>query len=101
MAVYSSGTELVWREVEAGRLPSPRMGSQATLVNGVLFLVGGYSYYDYDEDEGTEEIDFLSAILSWDPVSMSWQEAGRLAVPRADHAAVAVSHEVVTAYCQV
>ena len=99
MAVYSSGTELVWREVEAGRLPSPRVGSQATLVNGVLFLVGGYSYYDYDE--GTEEVDLPSAILSWDPVSMSWQEAGRLAVPRADHAAVAVSHEVVAAYCQV
>ena len=51
--------------------------------------------------EETEEVDLLSAILSWDPVSMSWQEAGRLAVPRADHAAVAVSHEVVTAYCQV
>ena len=100
MAVYSSGTELVWREVEAGQLPSPRMGSQATLVNGVLFLVGGYSHYDYDEDEGPE-VDLLSAILSWDPVSMSWQEAGRLAVPRADHAAVAVSHEVVAAYCQV
>ena len=101
MAVYSSGTELVWREVEAGRLPSPRMGSQATLVNGVLFLVGGYSYYDYDEDEETDEVDLLSDILSWDPVSMSWQEAGRLAVPRADHAVVAVSHEVVAAYCQV
>ena len=101
MAVYSSGTELVWREVEAGQLPSLRMGSQATLVNGVLFLVGGYSCYDYDEDEGTEEVDLLSAILSWDPVSMSWQEAGRLAVPRADHAAVAVPHEVVAAYCQV
>ena len=77
------------------------MASQATLVNGVLFLVGGYSYYDYDEDEGTEEVDLLSATLSWDPVSMSWQEAGRLAVPRADHAVVAVSHEVVAAYCQV
>ena len=49
MAVYSSGTELVWRVVEAGQLPSPRVGSQATLVNGVLFLVGGYSYYDHDE----------------------------------------------------
>ena len=101
MAVYSSGTELVWREVEAGQLPTPRMGSQATLVNGVLFLVGGYSHDHYDEDEETEEVDLLSAILSWDPVSMSWQEAGRLAVPRADHAAVAVSHEVVAAYCQV
>ena len=41
------------------------MGSQATLVNGVLFLVGGYSHDHYDEDEGTEEVDLLSAILSW------------------------------------
>ena len=55
----------------------------------------------YDEDEGTEEVDLPSAILSWDPVSMSWQEAGRLAVPRANHAAVAVPHEVVATYCQV
>ena len=67
----------------------------------MLFLVGGYNYYDYDEDEGTEEVHLLSAILSWDPVSTTWQEAGRLAVPRADHAVVAVSHEVVAAYCQV
>ena len=37
MAVYSSGSQLEWREVEGGQLPEPREGLRTTLV----FVSGG------------------------------------------------------------
>ena len=79
MAVYSSGSQLEWREVEGGQLPSPRYGLRATSVDGVLYVTGGY-------DGGNP----LTLIFSWDPVAESWQPAGELAVARDYHAAVAV-----------
>ena len=83
MAVYSSGGQLEWREVEGGELPSPRSALIATSINDVLFVSGGY-YGNY-----------LTSILSWDPVGESWQPAGELAVARNYHAAVAVPGSLV------
>merc|ERR1712110_1073623 len=36
VAVFSSGGQLEWREVEGGQLPEPRAGLQAFMVDGVL-----------------------------------------------------------------
>ena len=85
MAVYSSGGQLEWREVEGGQLPSPRWGLRATVVGDILFVTGGW-------DGG-----YLTSILSWDPVAESWQQAGNLAVARYYHAAVAVPKSVIGA----
>ena len=76
MAVYSTGGQLEWREVEGGELPSPRSSLQATLVGDLLFVTGGY------------DGDVLTSILSWDPVAETWQAAGDLAVARYYQAAV-------------
>ena len=40
--IYSSGSQLEWREVGGGQFPSPRMRLRATLVGDILFLAGGY-----------------------------------------------------------
>ena len=85
MAVYSSGSQLEWREVEGGQLPSPRFGLIATLVGDVLFVTGGL------DDNGAA----LTSILSWDPVGESWHPAGDLAVGRYYHAAVAVPTSLI------
>ena len=83
MAVYSSGGQLEWREVEGGELPSPRSGLRAASINDVLYVSGGY------------DGNYLTSILSWDPVGESWQPAGELAVAREYHAAVAVPASLV------
>ena len=85
MAVYTSGGQLEWREVESGELPQPRVGLRATLVDDVLFLTGGYD----------EDFNDATTILSWDAVAESWQPAGHLAVGRSHHAAVTVSKSVI------
>ena len=84
MAVYSSGSQLEWREVEGGQLPSPRVELRATSVGAILFATGGW--------DGNND---LTSILSWDPVAESWQPAGDLAVGREFHAAVAVPTSIV------
>ena len=83
MAVYSSGSQLEWREVEGGQLPEPRYGLRATSVGEILFVTGGYDGND------------LTSIPSWDPVAESWQQAGDLAVGRDSHAAVAVPTSLI------
>ena len=85
VAVFSSGSQLEWREVEGGQLPSQRSGPRATLVGEILFVTGG------KDGNGN----FLTSILSWDPVAESWQQAGDLAVGRRHHAAVAVPTSLV------
>ena len=85
MAVYSSGSQLEWREVEGGQLPQPRFALRASLVGDVLFVTGGID----------DDFNFLTSILSWDPVAESWQQAGDLAVARHYHAAVAVPTSLV------
>ena len=89
MAAYSSGSQLEWREVEGGQLPSPRYGLRASVVNAVLFVTGGW--------DNENDLDFgdLTSILSWDPVAESWQQVGDLAVARQTHAVVAVPKSVI------
>ena len=89
MAVYSSGSQLEWREVESGELPQPSAGLRVTLVGGILFVTGGL-------DHGNE----LASILAWDPVAESWQPAGRLAAARDLHAAVALPASTIVMYCR-
>ena len=84
MAAYSSGSQLEWREVEGGELPSPRSYLRATLVGDLLFVTGGLDGYNY-----------LTSILSWDPVGKTWQAAGDLAVARYFHAAVALPSSLI------
>ena len=87
VAVYSAGSPLVWREVDGGELPSPRYDLRATVVGEILHVSGGY-FYDVKDN-------YLTSVLSWNPASETWQEVGNLAVPRHDHAAVAVPAGVV------
>ena len=89
VAVYSTGSQLEWREVEGGELPSPRSSLRATLVSDLLFVTGGQ-----DDDHKS-----LTGILAWDPVGETWQAAGDLAVARSDHAAVALPSSLVD--CQL
>ena len=89
MAVYSSGSQLEWREVEGGELPSPRYGLQATLVGNILFVTGGF--------DGSND---LTSVLSWDSLDKSWQAAGNLDVGRRFHATVAISRSIVAPYCK-
>ena len=89
MAVYSSGSQLEWREVEGGELPSPRYGLRAALVGDILFVTGGL-----DDDYHA-----LTSILSWDPIAEYWLPAGDLVVGRNYHAAVAVLTSAV--FCDV
>ena len=87
MAVYSSGSQLEWREVEGGRLPQRRAALRATLLGEILFVSGG-------RDGGWNP---LTSILAWDPVAESWQPAGDLALARSSHATVAVPTSVIGA----
>ena len=89
VAIYSSGDQLEWREVNGGgQLPSPREGPRATLVNNVLYLTGGFT-----------SLNDITSVLAWDPVAEIWQPAGDLEVGRSYHAAVAVSAADVALYC--
>merc|ERR1712130_398489 len=88
VAVYSSGSQLKWREVEGGQLPEPRFGLRATSIGAVLYVSGGKDYNS------------LTSILSWDPATESWQPAGDLAAGRYYHAAVAVPASTIALYCK-
>ena len=86
VAVFSSGSQLEWREVEGGELPSPRRGMRATTVGEIINVSGG--------DDGNN---YLTSILSWDPVIESWKTAGNFALARASHAAVTIPASAVGA----
>jgi len=85
VAAYSSDGQLEWREVEGGQLPSPRLGLRASVIGDLLFVTGG--------EDG--DYNYVTSILSWDPVAESWQQAGNVAVARDLHAAVAVPTSLV------
>ena len=99
MAVYSSGSELEWRVVEGGQLPSALFWLRMTLVDQTLFVSGGYTLHDHN-DQTRPDYDYQTSILSWDPVAESWQPAGDLVVGRAAHAAVAVPRSTIAMYCK-
>lgn len=64
-----------------GRLAEPKFGLKATLVADILYVTGG-TYGSADQPE--------HLILSWDPVTESWQAAGDLVVGRYWHAALVI-----------
>ena len=76
--------------MEGGELPSPRTGLRATLVGDTLFVTAGFD--DAFNDH--------TSILSWDPVTESWQAAGDLAMERNAHAVVAVPTSTVAKFCR-
>jgi len=83
-AGYLDSTELMvdfkpWRP--AANLPSPRDGLRAASLDNKVFLFGGNSHSDLD------------SILSYEPDTDTWKEAGTMNVPRRDHA-VAVFPDV-------
>ena len=64
-----------------GGLPSARMGIRATKADGnTIFVTGGNNGYDAN---------YLTSILSWDPIAETWEPAGNLALARSYHAALA------------
>ena len=92
MAIYTDGvSQLEWREVDSGNLPTPRGYLKAATVDNIIFVTGGQ---DFDGN-------ILTAILSWDPSTESWQEAGNLKVGREYHAAVAVSSSIIESECSL
>ena len=100
MAIYSSGSQLEWREVEGGQLPSATVwsfGLEATLVDQTLYVSGGSTT---SESGDTREVTYYTSILSWDPIAESWQPAGNLAVGRHHHATVAIPSSTIAMYCQ-
>merc|ERR1719471_1059277 len=69
-----------WRP--AANLPSPRSGLRAASLDNKVFLFGGRKGRSY-----------LDSILSYEPDTDTWQEAGTMTVPRYQHA-VAVFPDV-------
>ena len=64
MAIYSSSSQLEWREVEGGQLPSATVwsfGLEATLLDQTLYVSGGST--------GSPDFDYSTSILSWDPIA--------------------------------
>ena len=89
MAIYTGVSQLEWREVEGGQLPSPRFAPKAAMVNKIIFITGG-------SDDSWND---MTSIFSWDPPTESWQQAGNLAVARSYHAAVAIPSSFIESEC--
>ena len=70
-------------------LPSPRYGLRATVVDNIIYVTGGLD----------DDFNVLTSILSWDPSTESWQQAGDLKVARGFHAAVAVPSSIIESEC--
>ena len=85
IATYTSSSALSWRIVETGDLPSARQGLRAAVVENVLYVSGGW------DGNGN----YLTAILSWDPLQEKWTHAGDLKVARFGHAVVAVPSNAI------
>ena len=79
----------MWREVEDGQLPSPRIGLRAAVVDDIIYVTAG--------DEGGQN--YLTSILYWDPSAESWEVAGDLSVARAVHAAVSLPYSMIESGC--
>ena len=92
MAIYTGGvSQLEWREVDSGNLPTPREYLRVATVDNIIHVTGGYNGHG----------NYLTAILSWDPTTESWQEAGNLKVGREEHAALAVSSSIIESECSI
>merc|ERR1712110_886313 len=65
VAIYTGGgSQLEWREVETGRLPTPRRGLRAAVIENHIYATGGY---DRDGHNGRDGGKDLTEILRWDP----------------------------------
>ena len=73
----------MWREVVGGELPTGRERLRAATFDNVIFVTGGHN------------VNNLTAILSWDARTESWQAAGDLKVGRSFHAAVAITSSII------
>merc|ERR1719237_675301 len=86
VAIYSGGgSQLEWREVETGRLPTPRPELRAAVIENHIYVTGGQ--------------DYLTEILRWDPSSESWQQVGNLGVGRECHAVLAIPSSIIESEC--
>ena len=93
VAVYTGGvSQLEWRE--GGQLLEPRYGLRATMLDNILYVTGGWGGPGYGSGS-------LTSILSWDPLTESWQAAGDLKVARYDHAAVTIPSSIIESECSV
>ena len=91
VAIYTDGSQpLEWKET--GKLLTPRYGLRAAVVDKVLYVTGGF---EGDDDDGI----VLTSILSWNPSTETWQQAGELSVKRAYHAAVAAPSAILSTEC--
>ena len=81
--------------MEGGQLPKPRWWLRATTVDNVIFVTGGDVDGFYDYDSGVFYGGNLTTILSWDPLTESWLQAGDLEMGRYDHAAVAIPSSII------
>ena len=61
------------------------------MVDNIIYVTGGL--------DGDSSDDYLTSILSWDPSTESWQQAGDLKVARSDHSAVAVLSPIIESEC--
>ena len=88
VAIYSgAGSQLEWREVETGQLPTPRAGLKAAVVDNYFYVTGG------------DDHNKLTEILRFDPSTNSWQQVGNLAQERHDHSAVAIPSSIIESEC--
>ena len=75
--------------MDTDKLPSPRYGLRATVVDNIIYVTGGLD----------DDFNVLTSILSWDPSTESWQQAGDLKVARSHHAAVAIPSSIIESEC--
>ena len=104
-------------EIQVGVLPTPRWGVTGASIEGILHVSGG-------SDSPSVQFSVLSflsqiplhiisgqirwannshnsdAILSWDPVSETWDSAGHLETPRLMHSMTAIPLSVVEHFCK-
>ena len=87
--------------METGHLPTPRRGLQSAVVDNIIFVTGGEDrdMIDYSAMVSPPLTTPLTDILSWDPSTQSWRQAGNLAVGRFFHAAVAIPSSIVESEC--
>ena len=89
VASYTAGggNQLNWIEVEGGQLPKTIYGPRAVMVDNVLYVTGGIGVFWTQPPQ--------TSILSWNPLSKSWEPAGNLKMGRSEHAAVAVPSSII------
>ena len=81
--VLDYSVKTAWVQVAA--LPSPRHVVYGATIGNVFYITGGTPT--------------KTSVVSYDPESDSWQEAGTLSLPRAHHGATAVPLDAMKTFC--